>query len=52
MDVRGYLVRVSDGVTDRHTVLLAPDIEFARQKAMSSFAGTRWRVSAVAEIPK
>jgi len=52
VDVRGYLVRVSDGVTDRHTVLLAPDIEFARQKAASWFAGTRWRVSAVAEIAK
>jgi len=52
VDVQGYLISVSDGVTDRHTVLLAPDIEFAWQKAASCFAGTRWRVRAVAEIPK
>jgi hypothetical protein len=52
VDFRGYLVRVSDGVTDRHTVVLASDIEYARRKADSCFAGTKWTVSAVAEIAK
>jgi len=52
VDVRGYLVRVSDGVTERHTVLIASDIERARQKAASRFADTKWRVSAVVEIAK
>jgi len=52
VDVRGYLVRVSDGFTERHTVLIASDIELARQKAASHFAGTKWRVSAVVEIQK
>ncbi len=50
MDLRGYLVRVSDGETDLHTVLLAPDLDIARLKAMSRFRGTKWLVRAVREI--
>jgi len=46
------LVRVSDGVIDRHTVVLASDIEYARRKADTCFAGTKWTVSAVAEIAR
>ncbi len=50
MDVRGYLVRVSDGKIDRHTILLAPDLHFARLKAVVQFKGTRWLVRMVTEI--
>jgi len=50
MDSRGYLVRVSDGETDLHTVLLAPDLDIARLKAMSRFKVTKWLVRTVSEI--
>jgi hypothetical protein len=52
MDLRGYLVRVSDGDSDRHTVLLAPDLDVARLKALSRFRGTRWLVRTVVEIAR
>jgi hypothetical protein len=52
MELRGYLIRVSDGLSYRHTVLLAPDTEFARRKAAVFFKDTKWRVLTVAEIPR
>ncbi len=50
MELRGYLIRVTDGMTYRHTVVLAPDAEFARTKAAAVFAGTKWRVRDVMDI--
>jgi hypothetical protein len=50
MDLRGYLIRVGDGVSLRHTVVLAPDSELARRKAIVLFKDTKWRVLVVAEI--
>jgi hypothetical protein len=50
MDLRGYLVRVSDGEIERHTVLLASDINVARLKALSRFKGTKWLVRTVSQI--
>lgn len=52
MDLRGFLVRVTDGTIYRHTVVLAPDVAFARSKAAALFEATKWRVWEVVDIPR
>ncbi len=52
MDLRGFLVRVTDGMIYRHTIVLAPDLEFARTRAATVFEGTKWRVWEVLDIPR
>jgi hypothetical protein len=52
MDIRGFLIRVTDGTTLRHTIVLAPDLEFAQSKAAALFEATKWRITAVLVIAR
>lgn len=52
MELRGFLVRVTDGTIYRHTVVLAPDAMFARSKAAALFEATKWRVADIFDIAR
>ncbi len=52
MDLRGFLVRVTDGMIYRRPIVLAPNVEFARTKTATVFEGTKWRVWEVLDIPR
>ena len=42
--MHAYVISLTDGTSQRRTLLFAPDIVFAQMKAVTRFDGTKWQV--------